>query len=219
MLYVGCLVGVEAGALLAGASGLTRRPPQSRRSFSSCRPSSVRACSSSPSTPGLPYRPFTDLAPNRGRCCALRRARARPARVGPSVTRDGPAIPRVLGLGAVTMAVGTALARVGCHLTGCCAGRVTAGRIGVDLPNGAGVRARRCPHNCSSPPGLRLRSSRRLRCAARSSSTVPCSPSSCRSTAPGGWSSNRIESATAPAMHRGSMSPSPWRSLSRAPWS
>ena len=47
--------------------------------------------------------------------------------------------------GAVTMAVGTALARVGCHLTGCCAGRVTAGRIGVDLPNGAGVRARRVP--------------------------------------------------------------------------
>ena len=43
------------------------------------------------------------------------------------------------------MAVGNVFTRFGCHLTGCCAGRVTAGRFGAGLPNRAGVRARRVP--------------------------------------------------------------------------
>ena len=47
--------------------------------------------------------------------------------------------------GAVTMALGTVLTKVGCHVNGCCAGRATSGRIGIELPGRAGVRARRVP--------------------------------------------------------------------------
>jgi phosphatidylglycerol---prolipoprotein diacylglyceryl transferase len=44
-----------------------------------------------------------------------------------------------------TMLTGMIFARVGCLLTGCCAGRPTRSRFGVDLPNHVGVRTRRVP--------------------------------------------------------------------------
>ena len=46
---------------------------------------------------------------------------------------------------AVTMVVGLILTRFGCLARGCCAGRVTDGRVGVWLPNARGVWARRFP--------------------------------------------------------------------------
>jgi len=46
---------------------------------------------------------------------------------------------------AVTMVVGLILTRFGCLARGCCAGRVTNGRVGVWLPNAHGVWARRFP--------------------------------------------------------------------------
>ena len=46
---------------------------------------------------------------------------------------------------AVTMLVGLALTRVGCLMNGCCAGRETAGPLGMVLPDVRGVRRRRYP--------------------------------------------------------------------------
>lgn len=44
-----------------------------------------------------------------------------------------------------TMLVGLIFTRVGCLMNGCCAGRVTSGRLGVWLPDQRGVWARRIP--------------------------------------------------------------------------
>jgi phosphatidylglycerol:prolipoprotein diacylglycerol transferase len=44
-----------------------------------------------------------------------------------------------------TMLTGMIVARVGCFLNGCCAGRLTQGRLGMNLPNHHGVWRRRIP--------------------------------------------------------------------------
>jgi phosphatidylglycerol:prolipoprotein diacylglycerol transferase len=44
-----------------------------------------------------------------------------------------------------TMLVGMIFTKVGCLLNGCCAGRPTTGRLGFELPDHRGVRARRLP--------------------------------------------------------------------------
>jgi prolipoprotein diacylglyceryl transferase len=48
-------------------------------------------------------------------------------------------------MGAVVLMVGMACTKVGCHLNGCCAGRPTAGLLGMRLRNARGVVARRVP--------------------------------------------------------------------------
>jgi phosphatidylglycerol---prolipoprotein diacylglyceryl transferase len=47
--------------------------------------------------------------------------------------------------GTFTLLTGMAFARVGCLLTGCCAGRPTTGRFGLVLADSRGVRTRRVP--------------------------------------------------------------------------
>jgi phosphatidylglycerol---prolipoprotein diacylglyceryl transferase len=48
-------------------------------------------------------------------------------------------------VGAFTLLTGMVFARVGCLLTGCCAGRLTRSRFGMLLADHRGVRARRIP--------------------------------------------------------------------------
>ena len=45
----------------------------------------------------------------------------------------------------ITMLVGLIFTRVGCLMHGCCAGRTTAGRLGVVLPDDRGIWERRVP--------------------------------------------------------------------------
>jgi prolipoprotein diacylglyceryltransferase len=52
---------------------------------------------------------------------------------------------RFLDSAAVAVAAGTIFGRLGCLLHGCCAGRPTAGRLGLRLTDADGVRARRIP--------------------------------------------------------------------------
>lgn len=145
-LYVGCLVGVEAGALLAGVSGL----PPTRVAVATIIllvPALVGARLLFVAQHASVYR----ADPSR----IWRRTEGGAALFGGLALAVLASVPVLhlmklpfLGFwdcGAVTMAVGNVFTRVGCHLTGCCAGRATRGRIGVELPNRAGVRARRLP--------------------------------------------------------------------------
>lgn len=146
MLYVGCLVGVEAGSLLADASGLD--------------PTKVAVATIILLVPALVGSRLLYVAQHASVY------RADPSRIwrrteGGAALFGGLALALLVSVlvlpvmdlpflgfwdcGAVTMAVGNVFTRVGCHLTGCCAGRATGGPIGIDLPNRAGVWARRVP--------------------------------------------------------------------------
>jgi len=63
----------------------------------------------------------------------------------PVLAAAGLAFLRFWDAAAVTMVVGLILTRFCCLARGCCAGRVTDGRVGVWLPNARGVWARRFP--------------------------------------------------------------------------
>jgi phosphatidylglycerol:prolipoprotein diacylglycerol transferase len=146
MLYVGCVVGVYAGAAVAAMNGLPARD--------------VALASVVLIVPALIGSRLLYVAQHaatyRGDPARIwRRSEGGSALFGGLLLALVVSVPllRVLDLpflafwdaGAVTMAVGNAFTRVGCHLTGCCAGRPTAGRFGVELPNRAGVRQRRVP--------------------------------------------------------------------------
>lgn len=45
----------------------------------------------------------------------------------------------------ITLVVGMAFTKIGCHLNGCCAGRPTSSRLALNLPNTRGVWCRRVP--------------------------------------------------------------------------
>lgn len=146
MLYVGCVLGVYAGAALGAAEGL----PAQR----------VATASVVLIVPALVGSRFLFVAQHAtvyrvDPARVWRRAEGGAALFGGLVLAFALSVPllRLLDLpflgywdtGAVTMAVGNVFTRIGCHLTGCCAGRVTDCRLGVELPNRAGVWARRIP--------------------------------------------------------------------------
>jgi phosphatidylglycerol:prolipoprotein diacylglycerol transferase len=146
MLYVGCVVGVYAGTAVAALNGLPT-DDVAIASIVLIVPALVGSRLLYVAQHAATYRDD----PSR----IWRRSEGGSALFGGLVLALGVSVPllRVLDLpflafwdvGAVTMAVGNVFTRVGCHLTGCCAGRPTAGRFGLELPDRAGVRQRRVP--------------------------------------------------------------------------
>lgn len=146
MLYVGCVLGVYAGVALGGGAGLDER-----------RVAVATVVLMVPALVGsrllFVVQHAADYRADPARI--WRRAEGGAALFGGLVLALAVSVPllRVLDLpflaywdaGAVTMAAGNVFTRIGCHLTGCCAGRETLGRFGTDLPNRAGVWSRRIP--------------------------------------------------------------------------
>jgi prolipoprotein diacylglyceryltransferase len=146
MLYVGCVLGVYAGAAVAGANGL----PVAR----------VVVVSVILVVPALVGSRLLYVAQHADVYRAdpsrlWRRRDGGAALFGGLVLALAVSVPllRALDLpflgywdcGALTMAVGNVFTRVGCHLNCCCAGRATTGRLGIELPDQAGARKRRIP--------------------------------------------------------------------------
>ena len=218
MLYAGCLVGVEAGALLAGASGLDPTATAVATIILLVPALAGRACSSSPSTPRSTVPTLHGSGAGLRAVLRSSAGSGRPARVGTSVPRDGAAIPRILGLGRGHMAVGpcqhgsAAISPAVCRASHRWAHRV---RI---LSERRRVRAGDVPAQCIESR-LGCGCGRRGASASLVEFQVPCSPVVVSIYGARRRSSNSIESATAPAPHRGSMSLSPGRSRRRARWS
>ena len=63
----------------------------------------------------------------------------------PLLAAVGPSFGAFWDAATFTLLVGTAFARVGCLLNGCCSGRPSSGRLALHLPNRAGVWERRLP--------------------------------------------------------------------------
>ncbi len=146
MLYLGVVAGAIAGAAAAGASGIG----ESRFAYTAI---GLLA-------PALAGARLWYVAQNRDAY------RAEPRRIGrrgdggaalygglvAGVAASIPLLP-ILGIpfgafwdaAAVTMLVGLIVTRVGCLMNGCCAGRETAGPLGVMLPNHRGEWRRRFP--------------------------------------------------------------------------
>ena len=146
MLYVGCVAGVYAGAAVAAAEGID-----------SGRFALTAVALLAPGLIGarllfvLQHLGQFRSAPRR----IWRRTDGGSALYGGLVLSVLVSVPvlaaaelpflRFWDAAAVTMVVGLILTRFGCLARGCCAGRVTNGRVGVWLPNARGVWARRFP--------------------------------------------------------------------------
>jgi prolipoprotein diacylglyceryltransferase len=146
MLYIGCVVGIYAGAAVAADDGL-----------SGARFALVAVALLAPALIGarlwfvLQHLGQFRADPSR----IWRRAQGGSALYGGLVLSVLVSVPVLdaaglpfLGFwdgGSVTMVVGLIFTRFGCLVHGCCAGHVTNGRIGLWLPNTHGVWARRFP--------------------------------------------------------------------------
>jgi len=146
MLYLGCVFGVFAGVAAAGHAGLSRS-----------RVALAMIVLLVPALVGarllfvLGHIEVFRTDPRR----IWRRSDGGSALYGGLILSTGLSVPllaawdisfwRFWDAASVTMLVGLIFTRFGCLMHGCCAGRATSGRLGVWLPNHAGVWKRRWP--------------------------------------------------------------------------
>jgi len=146
MLYVGCVVGVYAGAAVAAAEGID-----------SGRFALTAVALLAPGLIGarlwFVFQHLRQFRPDPRRI--WRRPEGGSALYGGFAASLLVSLPllhfvelpflRFWDAGSVTTIVGLVLTRFGCLARGCCAGRVTDGRVGFRLPNAEGIWARRFP--------------------------------------------------------------------------
>ncbi len=146
MLYLGCIAGVVAGSLLGSAWGA----PADRIAVAAIALIAVALIGSRMLYVTTHFSLFRQ-APSR----LLRRLDGGGALYGGLLLAiaASPAVLFLLNLrflafwdaASVIMLVGLAITKVGCLMRGCCAGRPTAGRFGVRLPDHTGTWRRRVP--------------------------------------------------------------------------